>query len=125
MNRDPLSMDQLIAQAKAHPDIHRAGMILCHNGFVRESDRSGKRRVKALHVSVDQASIEDIRSWAESQPGIVTVIIRALEGEFRVGEDLLYIVVAGDIRENVFRVMRETVERAKAAAVHKQEQYED
>ncbi len=45
--------------------------------------------------------------------------INALEGEFQVGDDVLYVVVAGDIREHVFSVMREAVERIKAEGVSK------
>lgn len=120
-----VSLDRLIAGIKAHPEISRAGMILCHNGIVRQSDRSGEKRVSALRVVVNRSAIERIRSWAESQQGIVAVAIEALEGEFHVGDDLLYVVVAGDIRENVFAVTRETVEKIKAEGVRKTEIYRD
>ncbi|MGO9569646.1 MAG: molybdenum cofactor biosynthesis protein MoaE [Desulfomonilaceae bacterium] len=83
-----VSLDHLIAGIKAHPGIARAGMILCHNGIVRESDRSGAKRVRVLKVVVNRTAIESIRSWGESQPGIVAVAIEALEGEFHVGDDL-------------------------------------
>jgi len=123
MKTEPVSLERLIAAVKAHPEISRAGMILCHNGIVRQSDRSGLKRVESLKVVPNRSAIEEIRSWAESQPGIVAVAIEALEGEFRVGDDLLYVVVAGDIREHVFDVMRETVERVKAQGVSKTEIY--
>jgi molybdopterin synthase catalytic subunit len=120
-----VSLDHLVAGVKAHPDIARAGMILCHNGIVRESDRAGTKRVRALKVVVDRTAIERIRSWGASRPGIVAVAIEALEGEFQVGDDLLFVVVAGDVRENVFAVTREIVERIKSEGVHKTEFYEE
>ncbi len=123
MAHQAISMDELIARVKRSPKIHEAGMILCHNGIVRNSDRSGQNRVESLRVRVDAEKIEEIRSWGESKPGIVAVAIEALEGEFQVGEDLLYVVVAGDIRENVFQVTREIVERIKAEGVMKSEIY--
>ncbi len=125
MGAKSVSMDSLIASIKAHPEISKAGMILCHNGIVRASDRSGAKRVQALRVAVDHSAIDQIRLWAESRPGIVAVAIEALEGEFHVGDDLLYVVVAGDIRENVFAVTREVVERIKAGGVQKTELYAD
>jgi len=125
MEGKPASLEGLIARVKAHPEISRAGMILCHNGIVRGSDRSGARRVRALKVAVDSSAIEHIRSWGEAQPGIVTVAIEALSGELHVGDDLLFVVVAGDLRENVFEVMRQIIDRIKAGAVHKTEIYED
>ena len=121
MGSNSASLGGLIAKIKAHPEISRAGMLLCHNGIVRGSDRSGAKRVRALKVTVDRAEVDRIRSWAESRPGIVAVAIEALEGEFEVGDDLLFVVVAGDVRENVFAVTREVVERIKSGAVHKTE----
>jgi molybdopterin synthase catalytic subunit len=118
-----MSMDLLIKRVKSHPHISKAGMILCHNGIVRESDRSGSKKVRALRVSADREKIRDIVSWAKSQQGIVEVVVEALEGEFSVGDDLMFVVVAGDVRENVFRVMREVVERVKQEGVSKTEIY--
>jgi molybdopterin synthase catalytic subunit len=125
MEAEPMSLEDLIKSVKGHPHISRAGMILCHNGIVRDSDRSGTHRVTSLTVGVDRPAILQIQRWAESQPGIVAVAIEAFEGELKVGEDLLYVVVAGDVRENVFSVMRETVERIKAQGVQKTEYYDD
>ena len=47
-------MDKLIEKIKKHPDYHKAGMILCHNGFVRETSRDG-RKVSGLLVKVDHS----------------------------------------------------------------------
>jgi molybdopterin synthase catalytic subunit len=120
-----VSLDHLVQEIKTHPEISRAGMILCHNGIVRESDRSGAKRVRALKVVVDRTAIERVRSWGESQTGIVAVAIEAFEGELYVGDDLLFVVVAGDVRENVFAVTREIVEKLKSEAVQKTEFYSD
>jgi molybdopterin synthase catalytic subunit len=125
MNGKSLSIDDLIRKVKSHPEIDKAGMILCHNGIVRAWDREGRKKVRSITVRADHAKIEEIREWAESQPGIVCVVIEPLEGEFKVGDDLLYAVVAGDIRENVFRVMQETVDRVKSHGVFKTEAYAD
>ena len=120
-----MSLEALIKSVKQHPRISQAGMILCHNGFVRESNRSHDRQVQALRVAVDHSVVEQIQQWAESQPGIVAVAIEALEGEFSVGDDLLFVVVAGDLREHVFSAMRETIEKIKTQAVKKTEYYID
>jgi molybdopterin synthase catalytic subunit len=125
MVANSISPERLIAKVKSHPQISRAGMILCHNGIVRQFDRSGARRVTGLRVVANRSEIERIRLWAESQPGIVAVEVEAFEGELHVGDDLLYVVVAGDIRENVFAVMREIVDRIKADGVRKTELYSD
>jgi molybdopterin synthase catalytic subunit len=114
------SLQDLIAKVKSHPDIASAGMLLCHNGFVRSTSRSGDG-VESVQVSANRAVIEQTRQWALSQPGITAVEIEALEGKLKVGDDLLYVVVAGDYRENVFAALRETIERLKADGVSKTE----
>ncbi len=121
MKSKSVSMDQLIARVKAHPKISNVGMILCHNGIVRGLDRSGKEKVSGLNVRCHREKIEEIRSWAETQPGIVCVIIEALEGELRVGDDLLYVVVAGDIRGNVISAFTGIMDRVKSEGVSKLE----
>lgn len=117
------SMDELIRRVKAHPDIHKVGMILCHNGIVRASDRSGEKQVVGLTVAADRRELEVIRAWGETQPGIVTVLVEAAEGELHVGDDLLYVVVAGDIRDHVLATMREIINRIKAGGMTKTEKY--
>lgn len=119
------SLEALIREVKTLPEISRAGMLLCHNGIVRESDRSGQRKVRSIRVDVNEQKLDEIRAWGESQAGIVAVRIKAFSGDLAVGDDLLYVVVAGDIRENVFPALRAVVERIKAEGVTKAESYVD
>jgi molybdopterin synthase catalytic subunit len=122
MKKDPsVSLEGLIAKVKAHPNISKAGMILCHNGIVRDYSRVGGEEVQALSIIVDHSAIERVKSWAVSNPGIVTVEIAAFEGDFAVGDDLLYVVLAGDLRENVFAVMKELIDKIKKECVSKKE----
>lgn len=116
-----VSLDSIIRKVKSSPNISKAGMILCHNGIVRDFSRVGQRGVRQLSVKVDKAVLETVKSWALNQPGMVAVEIEALEGDFQVGDDLLFVVLAGDVRENVFAVMRELIEKIKTTCVSKKE----
>jgi len=97
------------------------GMILVHNGVVRQWSRKDKSEVTRLEVKVDGEKINAIVKAAENRPGIFRVVAEAREGTFSPGEDLMYVVVAGDIRENVFPVLEETVNRIKKEALDKKE----
>ena len=67
--------------------------------------------------------LEKICDDLKEKPGIVDVQIHHLLGEFDVGEDLVYVSVAGSHRPEVFSVLREAVERYKhEAPVFKKEQ---
>jgi molybdopterin synthase catalytic subunit len=60
--------------------------------------------------------LEQICNDLKRKPGIVDVQIHHLLGEFDVGEDLVYVLVAGSHREQVFPVLEEAVERYKKEA---------
>ena len=52
--------------------------------------------------------------------GIFEIIIEAQQGSCIPGDDLLYIVVAGDIRENIKPVLADLLDRIKAEAVQRE-----
>ncbi len=111
-----------IQQLKSHPQFtDNVGMILVHNGVVRNWSRKGKREVKALKVLADQQKVEALRQEYLHKTGIFEIVIEACSGTFQPGDDLLYIVVAGDIRENIKPVLAELLDRIKTEAVSKEE----
>jgi molybdopterin synthase catalytic subunit len=97
------------------------GMILVHNGVVREWSRKGPGVVTAIEVFPDLEKIEAIRREYEAKQGIYKVLVEAKSGTLQPGDDLLFIVVAGDIRENVKPVLADLLDRIKAEAVSKSE----
>ncbi len=97
------------------------GMILIHNGVVRSWSRKGEGKVKKLKVKVDQEKIKKIEEEYSKKPGIFKVLIHANKGEFKPGDDLLYIVVAGDIRDNVKPVLSQVLDKVKKEAIFKEE----
>ncbi len=117
-----MDITQAIGELKKDPRFtDNVGMILVHNGVVRGWSRQGREDVVALEVTPDQAKVEALRREYETRPGIWRVLVEAKSGRFQPGDDLLYIVVAGDLRENVLAVLTELLNRIKAEAVTKRE----
>lgn len=111
-----------IQELKNRPGfVDNVGMILVHNGVVRGWSRKDKAQVEALEVSPDDEKIAALREEYLQHEGIFEIFVEARRGILRPGDDLLYIVVAGDIRENVKPVLSELLERIKAEAVGKRE----
>ncbi|MGD8366655.1 MAG: molybdenum cofactor biosynthesis protein MoaE [Desulfobacterales bacterium] len=118
-----MSLDEMIASIKSHPKMASAGMILCHNGVVRNCSRDG-RKVSGLRVAVDHARLEKILSAARQRPGIVDVRVSIEEGrDLRVGDDVMLLAVAGDVRENVIAVLTDTLEAIKTTVTRKTEYF--
>jgi molybdopterin synthase catalytic subunit len=115
-----MDLSTLVEKAKNHPDFHKAGMILCHNGVVRATSRDG-RPVSEVSVRVDRKRLEVILGEIKAMTGIVEVLAHVNEGVLKVGEDVMYVVVAGDFRENVFDAMIAAVNRIKADVTSKTE----
>ena len=110
----------LVEKVKRETDPEKVGMIACHNGVVRATSREGLP-VEHLDIDLDSEVWEQILQEMRSQPGIAAIEAHLHTGRRQIGEDLLLIVVAGDIRENVFPVLEKTVNRLKREAVFKEE----
>jgi molybdopterin synthase catalytic subunit len=57
----------------------------------------------------------------KKREGIIEVLVEVREGTLRVGEDVMFVVVAGDFRENVFPVLMDTINSIKAYVTTKVE----
>jgi len=115
-----MNLMEMIEKLKSHPDFHKAGMILCHNGVVRNSSRDGKP-VSELVVTRDRERLDEILSDMKKRPGIIDVIAEVREGALCPGDDVMLVAVAGDFRENVFPVLKEMVNMIKRDVTQKKE----
>lgn len=116
-----MDISRAIAQLKDRPGFRdKVGMVLVHNGVVRARSRAGEH-VERLEVRPDRDTIEAICRELAQRPGIFAVTAEARSGTFLPGDDLLFIIVAGDIRENVVPILAEALNRIKAEAVGKSE----
>lgn len=117
-----MDISKKIAEMKKQPGFQdNVGMILIHNGVVRNWSRKDKGKVKALEVTPDLAKIEAIRQELLRRQGIFDIVIETRSGIFQPGDDLLFLIVAGDIREHIKPVLAELLDRVKAEAIAKKE----
>lgn len=97
------------------------GMILIHNGIVRGTKREDGSPVSKLEVKADREKIAAIAGDIEAMDGIYKVVAEAIDGVMVPGDDLLYLIVCGDIRENVKPALALLLDRIKSEAVTKKE----
>jgi molybdopterin synthase catalytic subunit len=117
-----MNISETIAKMKEDPEFaQNVGMLLVHNGVVRAWSRKDRKEVESLEVTPDYEKIEAIRQDFLKEEGIFDIIIEAKSGRFQPGDDLLFIIVAGDLRENVKPVLAGLLDRVKAEAVSKKE----
>ncbi len=118
-----MNLSLLMENIKKHPEYHKMGMILCHNGIVRGTSRDG-RKVSGLDISVDKEKLEHIIEKHKKKPGIVEIVVEIIDGGYlTVGDDIMLLLVAGDIRENVIPVLHDTLNDIKTIVTAKTEHY--
>lgn len=117
-----MDINKTMQELKARPGFaENVGMTLIHNGTVRAWSRKDHETVHAVDVHPDREKIRAICAEMEQRPGIFAILAEAAEGHLLPGDDLLFLVVAGDIRENVKATFAELLDRIKSEAVFKTE----
>ena len=114
-----LSIGELIERVRRHTDFQKAGAIAIFIGVVRGQNPKGDKVQKLEIEAYDERANEVLSGICQdlkSREGIVDVQIHHFVGEFNVGEDLVYVLVAGSHRDDVFPALREAVERYKKEA---------
>jgi molybdopterin synthase catalytic subunit len=114
-----MNIQRLIDRVKAHPEAAKIGMILCHNGIVRGTSRDG-RSVSGLTVSVDEDKLVSVLETHRRMPGIIDIQVEIkADRPLAVGDDVMAIVVGGDIRENVIAALSGTLNTIKSEVTTK------
>jgi len=114
-----IDISEIIGRIRRRVDFHQAGMVLCHNGVVRATRRDG-RPVSGLTVHVDHERLQRILAEQRARPGIIDIQVEIAEDRFlKVGEDVMVLAVAGDIRERVIAVLADTLDAIKSEATEK------
>ena len=117
-----MNLGALIDRIKSNPDYGKVGMILCHNGVVRETSRDG-RRVSGLTLTADWEALEAILAEQRQRPGIIDILVEIQEGRLNLGDDVMFIVVAGDLRDHVIPVLEDTLNAIKKHVTQKTEYF--
>ena len=125
------SMDLWLKEAKAHESAPRIGMYLSHNGIVRESNKASvrngeaERKVKGMLFSYDEEKLNSVIADARAMDGIYYIRVWLNEGELKTGDDIMYVLIGGDIRPRVVDCLQHLVGRIKNECVVETELYEE
>ena len=126
----PPSTDVWLTEAKAHESAPKIGMYLTHVGVVRQSARAAVREgvkdtkpVTGMVFSYDPTKVEEVIAAAYELPGIFYIRVWLNEGELGLGDDIMRVLIGGDIRPHVVNGLQYLVGRIKNECVTEREQY--
>ena len=122
------SMEQWLREAKQDPDAGKVGMYLSHNGVVRRTAKANVRGgdtdapdVCGMEFSYDEAKMQAAVEDTRQMEGIYYVRAWLNEGTLKVGEDIMYVLIGGDIRPHVEAALQYLVGRLKNECVSETE----
>lgn len=115
-----MNIQKMVNTLKTRSDSHKIGMIASHLGIVRATSRNGQE-VRGIDVTYDKEALSEILKDIKKMEGITDVLVDINEGRLAVGDDILAVAVAGDIREHVFSALITAVNRIKKESSHKKE----
>ena len=125
------SIDAWLAEAKQHESAPLCGMYLTHNGVVRETAkakvRSGQEDTKpvvGMHFSYDREKLDAVIEETYKMEGIYYIKTWLAEGELKTGDDIMYVLIGGDIRPHIIDALQYLVGRIKNECVEEVELYE-
>ena len=130
MSRPSPSIDQWLKEAKADPNASKIGMYLTHNGIVRETAKAKVRQgdetaadVTGMYFDYDDARVESAVAEAYALEGIYYIRTWLNRGELKVGDDIMYVLIGGDIRPHVVDALQFLVGKIKNECVVEQEHH--
>ena len=113
-------VDGWIKEIKANHDPDMLGMLLVHNGIVRGTSKEG-RPVKGMRLTYDKNLLETTVREFKKRDGIAEIRAWINEGELTVGDDIMYVLVAGRFRTDVLPALQELLGIIKKDVVKEQE----
>jgi len=117
--KEKFSFKEMINKVKSESNFQKVGAIAMFIGVARGETLKREKVEKLMLEAYEEKANETLANICNDlrkKQGIVDVQIHHLLGEFSVGEDLVYVLVAGEHRKNVFSVLEEAVERYKKEA---------
>jgi molybdopterin synthase catalytic subunit len=113
-------IQEWIEEIKAKSPKDQLGMILVHNGIVRATSKEGKP-VEGMYLSYDEKLLNTLVAQFKKNDGIVEIKVWLNQGKLSIGDDIMYVLVAGRFRADVLPVFQELIREIKNNVVNEKE----
>jgi len=109
-----------INEVKKSADPEELGMILMHNGVVRGTSKYGDA-VQGMKLHFDEDKLITLVNKYKKNEGIVDIKAWVNSGELHVGDDIMYLMVAGRFRTDILPTFELVLSAIKKEIVTEQE----
>ena len=130
MKKESPSIDAWLKEAKTHESAPLCGMYLTHNGTVRQTAKAKVRfgaedtkDVTGMLFSYDAEKVDAVIADTYKMEGIYYIKVWLNQGKLQTGDDIMYVLIGGDIRPRVVDALHYLVGRIKNECVVETELY--
>lgn len=123
------SIDAWLKEVKNDPQALQEGMYLVHNGTVRQTPKAKVREgvddgslVTGMAFFYDASKVAAAIEATKKMDGIFHVWVWLNEGQLDLGDDIMLVLIGGDIRPHVIDALQFLVETIKSTCVTEIEQ---
>lgn len=123
------SIDAWLREAKNDPEALQEGMYLVHNGTVRQTPKAKVRQglddgslVTGMEFFYDAEKVAVAIETTKKMDGIFHARVWLNEGQLELGDDIMVVLIGGDIRPHVIDALQFLVETIKTTCVTEIEQ---
>jgi molybdopterin synthase catalytic subunit len=123
------SIDTWLKEVKKSPEALQEGMYLVHNGTVRQTPKALVRqgvddgtKVNRMTFDYNAEKVEKAIAATYKMAGIFHVKVWLNKGELEVGDDIMLVLIGGDIRPHVIDALQYLVGEIKNHCVTEIEQ---
>ena len=122
------SVDRWLKEAKEDPSAAECGMYLVHNGTVRQTARARVRQgadntdaVTGMYFRYDAEKVQQAIRKLRELPGVFYARVWLNEGLLALGDDIMLVLIGGDIRPHVIDALQALVGTIKNECVVEEE----
>lgn len=122
------TFEKIMKEAKASKYASKCGMFLLHNGVVRidakAKVREGKKNTKkviGMDFDYDKKKVDAAIKKALKMKGIYYIKVWLNSGKLKVGDDIMLVLIGGDIRPHVVDCLQNLVGEIKSKCVVEKE----
>ena len=122
------TFEKIMKEAKSSKYASKCGMFLLHNGVVRidakAKVREGKKNTKkviGMDFDYDKKKVDAAIKKALKMKGIYYIKVWLNSGKLKVGDDIMLVLIGGDIRPHVVDCLQSLVGEIKSKCVVEKE----
>ncbi|HAR95452.1 MAG TPA: molybdopterin converting factor [Deltaproteobacteria bacterium] len=113
-------IEEWMKEIKAKSPPEGLGMILVHNGIVRATSKKGEP-VRGMLLGHDEDLLRSLVQEYSRKDGIVGIRVWINDGNLKIGDDIMVVLVAGRFRTDVLPVFESLIRDIKTRVVREEE----